>query len=178
MWTSFIGFTGSGKSAVAGVVSRGTSLPALDLDREVEKHAGRTIVEIFRDGGAREFRAVEQRVLNGLNPDRSLVLATGSGTVDRPDHRRILREHGVVVWLDAPWEVLRGRIVGMGSAREPMVRHLGWAGLARLYRYRQRQYAAAAHFRLNTQGADIGGVARAALLRSMLWQKRNAGSGA
>jgi shikimate kinase len=172
MWISFVGFLASGKSAVAGVLSQITRLPAVDLDREVERREGATLPEIFRLGGADRFRAAEARVLQGLDPERPLLVATGAGTLDRHANSQRLCEGGLVIWLDAPWEVLRARIEGAGEMYGAVLAHLGWSGLETLYRRRLRLYGEAADFRLRTLAADVGQVSRAALLRSLLWKQR------
>ncbi len=170
MWTSFIGFMASGKSTVVRRMARATGLPALDLDAEIEKVAGRSIPEIFARGGEAEFRRREIDALRRLDPARPLLLATGGGIVDRLETRDLLRQRGVVVWLDAAWEVLRQRIVDAGTQRRPMVGHLGWDGMKRLYVMRLRRYAQVADFRLRTDRLGAAVTATTALSRGLLWQ--------
>ncbi len=173
MWTSFIGFMASGKSSAARALSAGALLPALDLDAEVERMAGRSVPELFAGEGVAGFRARELAALQGLDSGRDLLLATGGGVVETPEAARLLRERGVVVWLDAPWEVLRARIEAEGEERRPMVGHLGWAGMERLYRRRCRLYAACAHFRLRSDLASPAAIGRAALARGLFWRRRS-----
>jgi shikimate kinase len=178
MWTSFIGFLASGKSTCADLLSQGTRQPAVDLDAEVARLAGLAVPEIFRVGGPERFRRLELQVLEELATRRALLLATGAGCVETPRAMELLRRQGVVIWLDAPWEVLRGRLEAAGARRRPVLAHLGWEGLERLYRRRQRLYAAAAHFRLRSDQADPATVARDALLRSLFWRRQRRRSAA
>jgi shikimate kinase len=172
MWTSFIGFLASGKSTCVYLLSQGTRQPAVDLDEEVARLAGLSVPEIFRGGGLDRFRGLEQQALEGLLSRRALLLATGAGCVESPRSVEMLQRQGVVIWLDAPWEILRGRLEAAGAGRRPVLDHLGWDGLERLYLRRQRLYAAVAHFRLRSDQASAANVARDALLHSLFWRRQ------
>jgi shikimate kinase len=176
MWTSLVGFMGSGKSRVAGILSRWTGWTARDLDLEIEASAGLAIPEIFARHGEARFRALESAALAALPAAEPLWLATGGGCVEDPANVALLRARGLVVWLDAPWETLRGRIERDGPRRRPLVEHLGWDGLERLHRRRQRLYARAADFRLRADQADAPTVARTVQLRGILWRDNQAGA--
>lgn len=170
MWISLIGFMASGKSAVARAVGEGARLPTVDLDTEVERLSGRPISAIFADEGVVGFRNWERRALARLSPERRLIIATGGGTVESLDCARRLRECGVVVWLDAPWEVLRRRLES-DRADRPLLAHLGWDGLVALQRRRQRLYAATADFRLRSDLESPAALARAVLACSLFWRR-------
>jgi shikimate kinase len=170
VWISLIGFMASGKSAVARVLGEGAKLTALDLDAEIERAAGRTVPAIFAAEGVSGFRERERRVLAGLPPQRRLVVATGGGIVETPECVARLRRHGVVLWFDAPWEVVRARLESDGPQR-PLLAHLGWEGLARLYARRLRLYAAAADFRLRSDLESPSALARVALARALFWRR-------
>jgi shikimate kinase len=178
MWTSFIGFLASGKSTCMELLRQGTRQPAVDLDAEVARLAGLEVPDIFRLGGLQRFRGLELQALEELAARRTLLLATGAGCVESPSVVELLRRQGVVIWLDAPWEVLRGRLEAAGVRRRPVLDHLGWGGLERLYRRRQRLYAAAAHFRLRSDQAEPATLARDALLRSLFWRRQRRRSAA
>jgi len=172
VWTSFIGFMASGKSAVVDLLKQGTRLPAVDLDQVIAEHADLSIPEIFQQHGRERFRELECEALNRLGARRSYLLATGGGCVATPENALLLQQRGVVIWLDAAWEVLRRRIEQDDVERRPMVSHLGWEGMRQLYLQRRRLYAATAHFRLRTDRAPLSVTARNAMLRSLLWRRR------
>jgi shikimate kinase len=165
-----------GKSTLVEVMREGTNLPAVDLDIEITKRAGCSVPEIFQRGGLAQFRELEQRVLAGLDPIRPLLLATGGGSVETAANTETMRRHGVVIWLDADWEILRTRLEDAPQRYLPMIEHLGWDALRRLYLRRRRLYARAAHFRLRSDRAGIGNTARNAMLRSLVWQRRLEGA--
>ncbi len=149
MWISLVGFMGAGKSSVATLLAERALLPVVDLDARIERLAGRDIPTIFARDGEERFRRLETAALYSLDRRRSLVVACGGGIVERPANVARLREAGVVVWLDAPWWVLRRRLEAAPGQR-PLLERYGGDGLADLYRRRLLRYARAAHFRLRS----------------------------
>lgn len=164
---------GSGKSTVTRLLCASTNRPLAVCDELAAERAGRSVPEIFATDGEASFRDLELDVLADLDAERNLVIDTGGGVVETPAAVRLLRERGVVVWLDAPWTELRHRLRGDGEgAGRPLVTELGWDGLEQLHRRRRRLYAAAADFRLRVDEAEPAAVARTAMLRSLLWDRR------
>ena len=172
MWTSLIGFMGSGKSTLTRRLQASTRRPAVSLDDEVEALAGMPIPGIFQDGGEGAFRELELRALNTLDPDRNLVVDTGGGIVHTPAACELLRTRGVVLWLDLPWEVLLRRLRNSDPGTRPLIGRLGWAGVEELYRRRRPLYAGTADFRLRGESLEADGLARTAMLRSLVWERR------
>lgn len=107
---TLIGYRGTGKSTVAGILARGLGCAWHDADTEVEERIGGTIAAFIRARGEPAFRDVEAAVLRDLL-ERPGVVATGGGVVLRGENRGLLRRRGrPVVWLTAPAEVLRRRL--------------------------------------------------------------------
>ena len=172
MWTSFVGFMGCGKSTVTRLLQAATSRPLVASDDLVIERTGRPIREIFARDGEPAFRQLELEVLQELDPERSLVVDTGGGVVETPAAVALLRSRGVVIWIDVHWEVLRHRLQTQDDGTRPLVQRLGWSGLEALHRRRRRLYAAAADFRLRSGEGPADDVARTAMLRSLLWERR------
>ncbi|MBK8166276.1 MAG: shikimate kinase [bacterium] len=175
MWTSLIGFMASGKSTVADALQAATNRPVVHLDDVVAAASGRTVAAIFAQDGEAAFRAGELAAIERLDAARHLVLDAGGGIVETPAATALLRERGVVIWLDTPWETLRARLEAGPAGERPLVDALGWDGLESLFRRRRRLYAAAADFRLAATTADPELLARTAMLRSLVWSRRPAG---
>ncbi len=175
MWTSFIGFMASGKSTLTRRLQATTNRPAVFLDEIIAEKAGSSISGIFATAGEAAFRELEHEALAGLDPSRNLLLDTGGGIVETSSAVDLLRERGVVIWLDMPWSVARSRLKEETPGQRPLVEMLGWAGLEELFRRRRPLYAAAADFRLN--GGDLDGeqLARISSLRSLIWERRREG---
>ncbi|MCP4251165.1 MAG: shikimate kinase, partial [bacterium] len=68
-----------------------------------------------------------------------------------------MRRSGTVVWLQAPPDVLAGRVAG--SVDRPVLGSGGAARLAELLDSRQGAYAAAAHQSVSTDGRTPADVA-------------------
>lgn len=84
--------------------------PFVDLDRAVEGRAGCSIRSLFAQGGEEAFRRLEAQTLREtLRLLPGAVIATGGGVVLRPENREALAG-ARVVYLDAPLEVLAGRV--------------------------------------------------------------------
>ncbi|MEB3325666.1 MAG: shikimate kinase [Cyanobacteriota bacterium] len=104
-----VGMMGTGKSAVGRPLARALGYRFIDADTSLEQAAGATIPEIFKEAGEEGFRALESAVLDQLAAWHSLVVATGGGVVTRPVNWGHLHQ-GVVIWLDAPEDVLLARL--------------------------------------------------------------------
>ena len=103
---------GSGKTTVGRRVAKLLSRDFVDADEALEEVTGRTVAEIFADGGEDAFRALELQVLLGLLVRPApVVIAAGGGIVVGADARARLREDDVtVVWLQASPAFLASRI--------------------------------------------------------------------
>jgi len=106
-----VGLRGSGKSTVGKLLAQKLRWEFADQDVLIEKHAGKTIAEIFASDGEAEFRKIESEVLRQLSKQKETVVAAGGGVVLSRDNRKLMRETGVVVHLDGPAELFCERIV-------------------------------------------------------------------
>jgi shikimate kinase len=106
-----IGYRGTGKTTVAALLAAELGCAWQDADAEIEVRAGRSIADIFAQGGEVAFRNWESRVLDELSAAGTQVLALGGGVILRPENRALLRSRGKTVWLTAQPETLWRRIV-------------------------------------------------------------------
>jgi len=170
MWTSLVGFNASGKSTLARELGRLSGRPVVDLDLAVTRLDGRSLPELFTQGGADLVRGLELRVLQELPAATPYVIATGGGTLEQEAAVELLRQRGLVVWLDAAWPHLRRRLAPRPEAApEPVWQHLGEEGLASLYSRRRPLFAAAARLRLDAT-QDPASLAQRLLGRSAMLQ--------
>ncbi len=77
---ALIGFMGSGKSTVGGILAEKLGYGFVDLDSLVESRAGDTVAGIFQKRGEAVFRALETESLRSLKKRDKLVIACGGGT--------------------------------------------------------------------------------------------------
>lgn len=111
---AIVGYMGSGKTTVGRLLARRTRRHFVDLDYEISRQAGRTIPEIFAEGGEDRFRDLEHAVLlAALDRSDPAVISCGGGAVVRPENRAALR-HTPTVFLTEPVDVLYARTRGPG----------------------------------------------------------------
>lgn len=119
-----VGFMGSGKTTVGAALADELGWSFFDLDDDIETAAGRKIAEIFTEAGEVEFRrqervALEKRVRAAMH-GMPTVIALGGGTFAQAGNAELIRDHGITLWLDVPYEVVAARVAGL--AHRPLAR--------------------------------------------------------
>lgn len=136
-----IGMMGAGKTTVGRLVADQLGYRFFDTDALIEQVAGKTINEIFADSGEEAFRQLEAQVLSELSAYTRLTIATGGGIVTQRLNWSYLH-HGLVVWLDAPIDVLIARL--QNDATRPLLQGSNPAqSLQKLFDQRRSLYAEA-----------------------------------
>lgn len=144
-----VGLSGSGKSTVGVLLATHLRLPFVDTDDLIVQDAGMPIPRIFAEQGEPSFREIERRAVRAALSGPVAVIATGGGAPVDPDNRRALWDGNLVVWLDAPVDVLAARLGETGAGRPLLAAGGPAARLAELRHQREPIYAAA-HLRLDT----------------------------
>jgi shikimate kinase len=104
-----IGMMGSGKTTIGQRLAKSLGHGYFDTDALIAQAAQQTIAEIFQSSGEEVFRELETQTLAALSPLLRCTIATGGGIILKPENWGYLR-HGVIVWLDAPVDVLYKRL--------------------------------------------------------------------
>lgn len=117
-----VGFMGAGKTSVGQALAGRLGWRFLDLDDRVVAREKRSVADIFRDSGEAAFRKAEtaalRELLDELDHERPTVAALGGGAFVQDENAWLLAEAGdPMVFLDAPYELLRQRCEALGSAR-------------------------------------------------------------
>ena len=94
-----IGPMGSGKTTIGKRLAKSFGLEFYDCDQELERLTGASVSLIFDLEGEAGFRARETQLLKQLTARKGVLIATGGGTVCNAENRRLLRSHGLVVYL-------------------------------------------------------------------------------
>jgi shikimate kinase len=106
---------GAGKTTIGKRLARAIKRRFVDCDHEIERRTGARIPLIFEIEGESGFRAREKRVIDDLTQEESIILATGGGAVLDPENRIALANRGLVVYLNAPIELLLARTRNDGN---------------------------------------------------------------
>lgn len=96
----FVGFLGAGKSTLARNLGELFHRRYVDTDRLAERIAGKSLAEIYEDDGEELFREAETEVLQTLKSKKSLLVSCGGGIVEKDINLALMREMGVIVFLD------------------------------------------------------------------------------
>ncbi len=106
-----VGMPGSGKSAVGRRLATRLDLDFVDADEEIERAAGKPIMDIFKDHGEAYFREGERKVIARLLGSGPQVLATGGGAMLAAETRDNISRSGISIWLKAELPVLMRRVL-------------------------------------------------------------------
>lgn len=105
----------AGKSTVGRELAPWLEARFIDLDTEVESMAGTTIAALFAERGEPAFRGLEGQALRRWIGADPLVMALGGGTVLDRDNRRLIRNSGMLVWLDTRRSTILDRLEEEGG---------------------------------------------------------------
>lgn len=104
-----VGLMGAGKTTVGKALAKRLGYRFVDSDHEVELRTGVSLATIFEIEGEDGFRRREAQLIAELAELSRHVVATGGGSVLRPENRLALRSSGTVVYLDVPLNTLHER---------------------------------------------------------------------
>jgi shikimate kinase len=76
-----VGFMGTGKSFVGKILAGQLNAKFIEMDEELERRAGKKIVDIFKDEGEANFRLMERMLLEELAKQDGNVVSCGGGAV-------------------------------------------------------------------------------------------------
>lgn len=112
---------GSGKSTFGRELASKFRLPFIDLDDYVSQIAKMRVPEIFETLGEAHFRQMESHALRCVSSEVSAgFIATGGGTPCYYDNLLFMRQNGVTIYLQLPFEELVNRL-NSDSTNRPLL---------------------------------------------------------
>ncbi len=150
---ALIGFSGSGKTSLAGM-AWSIGLKSADSDAELERLTGRTIAGILDSGDECGFRQLESEVISGLLAQDFSFLAFGGGVhAAHPVWGEILQSRVPVLYLRGSFDEFLAR-----AADRPLLRQLGVDGYRDLYEKRLPLYERSANFTVDVSHRTLGEI--------------------
>lgn len=101
-----IGMPMSGKSYYSKKIAKAYNKDIIDIDKEIEHTQKKSIPEIFKESNESAFRKIETDIIERKSKELNKAISTGGGVVLNPINIQLLKQNGVVVFLDVPLEEL------------------------------------------------------------------------
>jgi len=105
-----IGYRATGKSTVGRILSSKLKIAFWDTDMRVEKSVAMSIKEIVALHGWDFFRAKEKETIKYVTQKEDSVIATGGGVVLDQENVNLLKQAGMIIWLNAPLQDIIDRL--------------------------------------------------------------------
>lgn len=101
---------GAGKTTIGNELSKILDYKFIDMDDEIEKRIGMSIVEIFQIYGENKFRELETNLLKEVILQDKIIISTGGGIIKEKINREILKNEDNVFFLDGSINTLINHI--------------------------------------------------------------------
>lgn len=155
-----IGPMGSGKTTIGRHLARMFGMDFYDCDHELERLTGASVSLIFDLEGEAGFRLRENLLLKQLTAKTGVLIATGGGIVCNEENRRLLRAHGLVVYLKTSIENQLRRL-DKDKSRPLLQAEDKTQRLLDLARVRNPLYDATADLVFSTRNSSVYATAKA-----------------
>lgn len=159
MIISLIGFMGAGKTTTGEQLAKALKCKFTDLDDYIQKKEGKTITEIFQEGGETHFRTLEENYLQDVlenhisahpetledseSPTKvcTMVLSLGGGIVTNPAAAELISRFTYCIYIKTDIETILKRLEDE-TANRPMLSGEGTLRekIEKLYREREPLY--------------------------------------
>lgn len=136
-----IGLPGAGKSAIGQAVAETLRIPFVDLDREIERAAEKSIFRIFTEDGECHFRQLEAEATARL-PRTPAIVAPGAGWISNDAIGVLVPHAGPTIYLRVGVRTAASRL-GAAALDRPLLAGDPVECLTRLLETRSRRYESA-----------------------------------
>lgn len=173
-----IGFRGTGKTSAGRLLAKDLGWEFIDADDYIEKKIGKTIKQIFQEGGEGLFRDMEGEVIRELSEMEDKIVAAGGGAVLREENVRNMRQNGLVILLEADAHTIHDRLQRdpRSHTQRPNLTNLDSLNeIIHLLEYRRPYYEKATDHRINTTTTSPVEVAKKILSIYKSWSKNRPG---
>jgi shikimate kinase len=155
---ALIGFMGTGKTVVGRSLAARLGKEFIEMDALIEKKAGKSIPEIFRQEGEIGFREMEIEVTQEIAGKKNAVIACGGGIILNTINIDRLRRECVVICLTASPAVILKRTSPDKEGR-PLLNVVDRRRqIEELLKFRRPYYERSADFIVNTSRLTVESV--------------------
>lgn len=164
-----IGYRGTGKSTVGGLLAERLGMRYVCMDSEIQKKAKMTIPEIVAKHGWNNFRDLETELTKELTRHDGLVIDTGGGVIERQENVRDLQVNTLIFWLYASVNTIISRIQDDSSRPALTSGKTFIEEVSDVLAKREPIYKAAAHYGIDTNNTSPSHVADSII---KIWAQR------
>lgn len=152
---SLIGLRGAGKSTLGALAAKALGVPFLELNREIEEHAGISVNEVMALYGQEGYRKLEAEALNRtIAAHETLILAVAGGIVAEPDTYKTLLARFHTIWVRAAPHEHMARVLAQGDTRPMAGNPAAMEQLTSILMSREAHYKSA-EAQLDTSGQTL-----------------------
>ena len=101
-----IGMPACGKTTISNLLAQELSRDSVDTDNMVVTSKGISINEIFKSEGEKAFRDYETQEIANISLQNARIIATGGGAILKKENVNMLKQNGVIFFIDRPYEKL------------------------------------------------------------------------
>ena len=101
-----IGMPSSGKTTIGKMLAKMLNRPFVDTDEAIINNIGMAPKDIISGQGEEKFRDIETATIKEISKQQGLVISTGGGVITRKINIELLRENGIIVFLDRNFDNL------------------------------------------------------------------------
>ncbi len=150
-----VGLRGAGKSTLGKLAGEQLDVPFVELNDEIERHAGMPISEIMALYGQEGYRRLEADALDRvISTFDTALLAVAGGVVAEPETYKRLLSHCHTIWLKASAQEHMDRVLAQGDDRPMSGNPEAMAELKTILTSREKQYEKAC-FQLDTSKVSL-----------------------
>jgi shikimate kinase len=112
---TLIGMTGAGKSVIGKSLAHALRYEFIDVDERIEKSFNLKLQGIVDRFGEQRFLEIEEQTILELGPLVHTVISPGGSAIYSKKAMAFLKNHSILVFLDAPFETIEKQISNLDS---------------------------------------------------------------
>lgn len=150
--------SGVGKTSVGKYISNRLNIEFQDTDDIILKYTGETIDYIFKKYGEDYFRHLEKQAIIETSSKDGVIISTGGGAILKTRNRKVLKDNGVVFFLNADVSTLVSNILSSTSSKghRPLLDMDNlYNSISKLYAERYELYSITADHIINVDNKSI-----------------------